>query len=908
MLNVSDAIKKSYLQDNISASLKLVINGTTYTSRNLTSGSVTLIESLCSSAYFDLKSVEKNEFKFTLFNENQTISNLLNQTVIVSHHLELETPIDIPLGTFTIVEAIKNSDYLYDCTCYDSTMLKLDQIIDTWWNEQITFPITLRDLTVSLFTHLNISHNLPNTFNNSDYSIQTRPTYFDGVTGTEVLGYIQEVIGGFLKADRYGVIQLLMPTVTENLVPSLSLYPKTNLYPSEFYRAIGTSSLSKFSYVQIIGDLEIADYDTPTVHKVQIKNSEYDVGIIVDDGTEYTDTYVVNNNPLLFDVNLTTGQTVAQNILSIVSKVKYTPFSGSIMSQPYIEVGDAVRLTTYKGTQLTSLIFQRTLHGPRVSIDDFLTEGIKEGEKVSGSNGSFTVVNKRTHDIVNTVDEMRSNIKVIKNEVDVHETEISQNADSINLTAKRSGIYNLLVNSDFSNQTDRLRGWVKSSTITGAEYVYDENFIGNSLDLNKIEDGNCLQLTTDDTNVNAYIYQEVNYDGVIESPLQFQVTYRLDTWDNTAVIQPYVQVFDANGNQVLFVYVCTQFTTGGTRNTRSKLTDTSMQALSGVNISKIRFGVWVSNAKSGVNVIKINHLMLTFGGTDLLPYYSWTNSASKDVISQINLSPDGLKINAKKISLSFGSAQSEVHIQSTTQNDGVSFVGTGKVNFETNGEFYVGNINTNSKLANNIRLNTSNYPYIRIVNYQKDNDSTEYVASSIYLKQTSDINSFDFYNNRKSSNTNLETATANHMAMYAWETNSASVFRVDNYHWNGNIGNYLSMRSDSNESSFTIQNNNSSGNARSWLSMAGNGTVTLAGNTGGSSYLKINSNGNMDVRANNDLVLYAGARLCIDGSHYGAGGDSEYDSPYDNPAVKNWDGSTIVLHFYKGIYTGYSAG
>lgn len=339
-----------------------------------------------------------------------------------------------------------------------------------------------------------------------------------------------------------------------------------------------------------------------------------------------------------------------------------------------------------------------------------------------------------------------------------------------------------------------------------------------------------------------------------------------------------------------------------------------------------------------------------------------TDYTGSNIISKINLDSSGVQIAGSKVnidtsslSLKFGSQNSQIEIKATTGNDGVLFTGSGKIDFKTTNEFYARNLdssdhtandfklvnsstasqaylqnfqnnqlanyvflyksssyhytilankNSNDKFANILRLDNSNYPYVRITNYQKDNNASDYIASNLYIKQTSDINSFDFYNNRKSSNTNLETATANHQAMYSWETNSTNVFRIDNYHWNGNIGNYLDMRSASNGSSFTIQNNNSSGNGRSWLSMAGDGTVTLAGNTGGTSHLKINSNGNMDVKANNDLVLY-GSRICVDGSYYGAGQGGAVTGT-DNIAVKNWDGSTITVKFYKGLYIGYS--
>lgn len=168
---------------------------------------------------------------------------------------------------------------------------------------------------------------------------------------------------------------------------------------------------------------------------------------------------------------------------------------------------------------------------------------------------------------------------------------------------------------------------------------------------------------------------------------------------------------------------------------------------------------------------------------------------------------------------------------------------------------------TSGAYANYFLMDNGSYPYARLVNFQQGNTSTGYVASSIYLKQTSTINSFDFYNNKKSTTTSLEEASGNHLAMYTYSTNSSSVFRVDNYHWNGNLGNQLEMGSYNNSSSFALRNYNDSGVARSWLTMSGDGTLELGGNTGGTSRLTLNSNGNLDLVGRN--VAYVAASSSI---------------------------------------------
>ena len=172
-------------------------------------------------------------------------------------------------------------------------------------------------------------------------------------------------------------------------------------------------------------------------------------------------------------------------------------------------------------------------------------------------------------------------------------------------------------------------------------------------------------------------------------------------------------------------------------------------------------------------------------------------------------------------------------------------------------QILVENNNANNTSSNVLLLEGTNYPYIRLVNYQKDNtySGSKYIASSIYLKQTSNVNSFDFYNNRKSATTNLEEASGNHLAMYTQESTYSTAFRVNNYHWNGNDANLFMQGSQDNESYCYIRNYDSSGKTRTALNMNKDGTFKLYGVTGGTNSIEALSNGNLDVVGNNAVVL-----------------------------------------------------
>lgn len=486
MLDVSEAVRQAYINGNAKTEIFLTVTTTDgvvheYNPRNILSGSVSVVESLCSSETFDISRVEKNELTFTLFNITEDIKGLQGGNVVAKQRVYTDASdetvyTDIPLGTYTIAEAMNDGDYLYKCTAYEATTVKLDNLIDEWW-KNLTFPITLRNLAVSMFQYLGCAYDIPAEFTNSDYSIETLNADFEGVSGAEILGYIQEIVGGFFKADRQGVIRLKVPTpVSSGLYPHIGLYPRTGLYPRKSNRAFGddtTAGTGDWNYPQIVGDLQLGDYDVKSVTKVQIRGTEDDIGIIAGSGTN---TYVIQGNPLLFNLTAEDGATIAQNILDQVGQIAYKPFSGKFMSQPYVEVGDIAKIETYAGKEGDSPIFQRTLSGARLAFDNFQSLGLEYREQVSSVNRKLTTINQRTHEIKNTVDEMSSTVSNVEQRVTTNETNITQNANAITLQAQKTGYQNYIVNGDFSDLSDPAKGWELLTSGGTCEVVDDADF------------------------------------------------------------------------------------------------------------------------------------------------------------------------------------------------------------------------------------------------------------------------------------------------------------------------------------------------------------------------------------------------------------------------------------------------
>jgi hypothetical protein len=89
-----------------------------------------------------------------------------------------------------------------------------------------------------------------------------------------------------------------------------------------------------------------------------------------------------------------------------------------------------------------------------------------------------------------------------------------------------------------------------------------------------------------------------------------------------------------------------------------------MGQLSDVEVTRIQYGVFIVAGTTSTQ-FEVNHFLMTFSET-VLPFYCWTNYASKDLISQVNISPSGVKIQGEKIDIkgitTFSSGSSETTV------------------------------------------------------------------------------------------------------------------------------------------------------------------------------------------------------------------------------------------------------
>ena len=379
MLNIPNDLKQKYTGDLLPPDVVLNIAGTTYTNKDFTSGSLKIKESLCSKDTLDLTSVEASTLKVTIAKENGNVTGLIGKRVTVKQGA-------LDLGVYTIVDAKLSTDYTTDIECFDDLKKFVDTDVSDWWNTQLVFPLTLKDLLIKLCERVGVLTELPNAWTNSDMQV-TKTAYFQNLKASELLGYIQEASGTFFRMSRSGKLKAISPNKTPTEIP----------------------------FTRLFNDATISDTVTPAIEKLAIKSSEKDLG--VSSGKADGNTYLILANPLLFGLSTAQMKSISDKLFPAYKWQAYTPCKASYKSLPYLEVGDWVKVTTFKGIVATFPIFSRELSDINLIADTVETKGKKEQKKTVSSAKQIQVLSWNVHEMENTLETFKSKIENITTEV-----------------------------------------------------------------------------------------------------------------------------------------------------------------------------------------------------------------------------------------------------------------------------------------------------------------------------------------------------------------------------------------------------------------------------------------------------------------------------------------------------------
>lgn len=458
-------------KSSVDKQLKIVCqDGTILTNKNFssTSSDFSLSESLCSDSKLSFGKCESACLKIKIAN---TVKSLKGQTLQVTETLANKDDVPFKIGTYIVDEDTLTSDKKYrNITAYDRLYSVSSMNVSDWYSklfpskqvpliryenvtkewtytgidgkeiteyyeelEPITYyqteyeSITLKAFRDSFFKHIGLTQQ-STTLINDNMKISKSVDNID-LTAKDVLEAICEINGVFGKMSRDDVfiyVELKFPS--RGLFPSKTLYPNKSLFPQKPGN-VDTRRLPMGEYKT----LQVGDTNFEQITKLQIRQSEDDIGYIAGDDTGVS--YIIQGNFLTYSSGTEELKTIANNVLSKISKVIFNPVNITLQGNPCVETGDTIRIIDTNNKVYMSYVLQRTLTGIQMVMDSIISEGDQSLAEVNGIQHDIIKLQGKTNELSRLVEGTSSTLNDYAKGL---KSEIAQKTGSLKLSVAKS--------------------------------------------------------------------------------------------------------------------------------------------------------------------------------------------------------------------------------------------------------------------------------------------------------------------------------------------------------------------------------------------------------------------------------------------------------------------------------------
>lgn len=361
------------------------------------------------------------------------------------------------VGVFYAEKPTRTKRNSYKVTAYD-TMSKLDADFSGWLRaNQAQFPKTIWQLVQLACQRAGVTLASSSLPINGSYSVQA--FYADDLTCRQIISWAAEAAGCYAHMNADGKLQFLT-------------------YTDKRSTAKITPDGAGNSTAYYADSLSYEDYTVKAIEKVQIRQSDSDVGVIYPDSTTATNTYAVQGNLLLTTGTEANLKSVVQNLYNVLKNVTYTPCKVSVPSSSGLACGQIVHVKDARGREFDTYLMSATISSGKASFESV----------GSASRESSSAVNSQSYK------NLTGKMLEIKTSVDGLEVKASD------LTGKYT---------DLKATVDGLSSEVKKDTkitgggnmILGSESFRNATYDGNSSGVSYGDDGSA---TITNANTNRY--------------------------------------------------------------------------------------------------------------------------------------------------------------------------------------------------------------------------------------------------------------------------------------------------------------------------------------------------------------------------------------------------------------------
>ena len=350
------------------------------------------------------------------------------------------------VGVFYAEKPTRTKRNSYKVTAYD-TMSKLDADFSGWLHaNQAQFPKTIWQLVQLACQRAGVTLASSSLPINGSYSVQA--FYADDLTCRQIISWAAEAAGCYAHMNADGKLQFLTYTDKRSTV---KITPDGASNSTAYYA----------------DSLSYEDYTVKAIEKVQIRQSDSDVGVIYPDSTTATNTYVVQGNLLLTTGTEANLKSVVQNLYNVLKNVTYTPCKVSVPSSSGLACGQIVHVKDARGREFDTYLMSATISSGKASFESV---GSASRESSSAVNSqSYKNLTGKMLEIKTSVD----GLEVKASDLTGKYTDLKATVDGLSSEVKKdtkiTGGGNLILGSE-SFKNAKLQG----NAVSGSSVTYND--------------------------------------------------------------------------------------------------------------------------------------------------------------------------------------------------------------------------------------------------------------------------------------------------------------------------------------------------------------------------------------------------------------------------------------------------
>ena len=336
-------------------------------------------------------------------------------------------------GTYWAVKPTRQTRNTYKVYAYDAVS-RLDGIQSAWLRSiQGQFPMSLWAFARLVAQRCGVT--IANDALPRSGAYQVQAFYADDLTGRQLLSWVAQASGTFLRANADGELEFAWYEDRRDVVigpgagNGVLLADSTGalLQDSEgYYLEVSSGSPTAVPYYE--GTLSYEDYVCPVIDKVQIRQSTNDVGVIAPPDETGSNALTIEGNLLLTTSTDEALRPVAESLYTLMLGVTYTPCTVRVPASSGLSAGQIVRVQDVRGRVFDAWIMSATYSGTSVTLE--CTGNASRDGSAATNEQSFKNLRGKMLEITSSVDGL--NVKA--SELEGQYTELSVTVDGLTST------------------------------------------------------------------------------------------------------------------------------------------------------------------------------------------------------------------------------------------------------------------------------------------------------------------------------------------------------------------------------------------------------------------------------------------------------------------------------------------